>query len=58
MLLACIQWDDPFGKDEDGNCAANDLLDVASNDGNLDHDPHQQPGDPGVLCPAMQQDPH
>ena len=52
-LLACIQWNDALGQNEDGNCAANNLLNVTSNDGNLNHDPHEQSWKSGVLSSAL-----
>ena len=51
-LLACIQRNNAFGKQEDSNCTSNDLLDVTSDDCNFNHDPHQQSGGPGILGPA------
>lgn len=51
-LLACIQRNGAFGQQEDGNCTSNDFLNVASNDGNFNHDPHQQSGGLGILSSA------
>lgn len=51
-LLACVQRNSSFGKQKDSNCTSDDLLNVASNDGNFDHNPHQQPGSPRILSSA------
>ena len=53
-LRACIQGDHPLGQNEDCDGTADDLLDITPNDGNLYHDPHQQPREPWVLGSATE----
>ena len=43
-----------LGQQRDCDGAADDLLDVASNDGHLNHEPHQEPGHNWVLISVRQ----
>ena len=50
--LACVERDGASGQKENGDCAANNFLDVTAYDCNFNHDPHQQSGSLRILRSA------